>query len=122
MILSIANLATTTALILLTSFSVMTGQGSIEQFRDVYVLRTRVPVGTFQANGMIVLHDDPTIDDRIENSILPHEYGHFLQQSQYRNGYYLLVAIPSMISGCCGINIHHRMRWESEATKIGRGL
>lgn len=120
MIGSCANLFTTTVLILLTCFSLVTGQGTLEPYRDVHVLRIRLPVGTFHANGLIVLHDDPETDDRIEDTVLPHEYGHYLQQKEYGNAYYVLVAIPSMISGCCGIEIHHRMRWEIQATEIGR--
>lgn len=88
----------------------------IETYNEAIVARIPGDVfgRGFQFAGLIVT-DDST------GTIVPHEYGHLLQQREYGTiGYMIRVAVPSLISAAVmSPERHAGMPWEVEASELG---
>ena len=83
------------------------------------VVKLEVPATiAFQYGGVILNYTWPDLYGE-ENG--PHEYGHHLQQLEYRSGYIVLVVVPSLLAaaacmaGVIDYDKYRSMPWERDA-------
>jgi len=112
-LLQVSELLATTVMILAVCALGVAG-AQITSYENAVVAEVPGVGGGIQFAGLIVVGENARY-------LVPHEYGHYLQQRQYGTvGYIVRVGIPSLISGALlPADRHQSMPWEAEASELG---
>ena len=85
------------------------------EIRDDFIIVRGPPLISMSYGGWIVVPGDAS------ESLILHEYGHYLQERKYGYLHELLVVLPSLLSAKISKDLGaHQARWfEIEATELG---